>query len=166
MAGGEAADRAAQRHLQPSGLGQPQFLAGVDAAMSDQEVRCPGAEGGVFFLGLTIAGAAIWPALIADFALAYLLGIVFQYFAIVPMRGLGFKAGVVAAVKADTLSIAAYEIGMFAWMALVYFVLFHPHLTPDQPAYWFMMQIAMIVGFATSYPMNRWLIKRDLKEAM
>lgn len=124
------------------------------------------AEFGVFFLGLTLAGAAIWPALIADFALAYLLGIAFQYFSIAPMRGLGMKEGLMAAVKADTLSIAAYEIGMFAWMALVYFVLFHPHLTPDQPAYWFMMQIAMVVGFATAYPMNQWLIKKGFKETM
>ncbi len=124
------------------------------------------AEFGVFFLGLTIAGAAIWPAFIADFVFAYSFGIVFQYFSIVPMRGLEFKEGVIAAIKADTLSIAAYEAGMFVWMALVYFVFFHPHLKPDQPAYWLMMQIAMIFGFATSYPMNRWLIKRGLKEAM
>lgn len=124
------------------------------------------AEFGVFFLGLTIAGATIWPAFIADFVMAYSLGIVFQYFSIVPMRGLGFKEGVIAAIKADTLSIAVYEAGMFVWMALVYFVFFHPHLKPTQPAYWLMMQIAMIFGFATSYPMNRWLIKRGLKEAM
>ncbi len=124
------------------------------------------AEFGVFFLGLTIAGATLWPAFIADFVMAYSLGIVFQYFSIVPMRGLGFKEGVIAAMKADTLSITAYEAGMFVWMALVYFVFFHPHLRPNQPAYWLMMQIAMIFGFATSYPMNRWLIKRGLKEAM
>jgi hypothetical protein len=29
-----------------------------------------------------------------------------------------------------------------------------------------MMQAAMICGFATSYPMNWWLIRRGLKEAM
>jgi hypothetical protein len=32
--------------------------------------------------------------------------------------------------------------------------------------FWFMMQIAMIVGFMTSYPANWWLIKRGLKEKM
>jgi hypothetical protein len=124
------------------------------------------AESGVAFLGLTIAGAAVWPALIADFALAYLFGIVFQFYSIAPMRGLGLKDGFVAAIKADTLSILAYEAGMLVWMALVYFVYFHPHLTPKQPAYWLMMQIAMVVGFATAYPMNRWLIKKGIKEAM
>jgi hypothetical protein len=29
-----------------------------------------------------------------------------------------------------------------------------------------MMQIGMVVGFVTSYPMNWWLIKQGLKEEM
>lgn len=125
------------------------------------------AEFSVFSLGWTIMGSALWPAFIADFALAYLFGIVFQFFSIAPMRHLGVKDGLLAAVKADTLSIAAYEVGMFVWMALVYFVFFPgPHLKPDQPVYWLMMQIAMVIGFVTAYPMNRWLIRKGLKEAM
>jgi hypothetical protein len=56
---------------------------------------------------------------------------------------------------------------MYAWMALVYFVLFpRPHLTPFDVRYWLMMQIAMILGFATSFPMNRLLIGIGWKEAM
>jgi FtsH-binding integral membrane protein len=52
-------------------------------------------------------------------------------------------------------------------MALTYFVLFpNPHLMPNQPLYWFMMQIGMVFGFFTSYPMNRLLIKWGTKEAM
>jgi hypothetical protein len=41
-----------------------------------------------------------------------------------------------------------------------------PHLHPDQPAYWFLMQIGMAAGFVTSYPVNAWLIRRGIKEAM
>lgn len=124
------------------------------------------AEWGVFWLGWTIAGASLWPAYIADFLLAYLFGIAFQYFAIVPMRHLSPGEGLKAAVKADTLSLTAYEVGMFVWMGIVYFVLFHPHLKPTMPIYWFMMQIAMIIGFVSAYPMNWWLIKKGIKEAM
>jgi hypothetical protein len=120
----------------------------------------------VYWSAWTIAGAAIWPEYLLDFALAYLLGIVFQYYSIAPMRGLGFKEGVVAAIKADTLSLLAFEIGLFAWMALSYLVFFHPHLEPVQPLFWFMMQIGMIIGYFTSYPMNWWLIKQGVKEAM
>jgi hypothetical protein len=42
----------------------------------------------------------------------------------------------------------------------------HPHLTPFEPQYWLTMQIAMIWGYATSFPMNRWLILAGLKEAI
>lgn len=125
------------------------------------------AEWAIFWTGWTIAGIALWPEYILDFTLAYLLGIVFQYFAIAPMRNLGFKEGIWAAVKADTLSLTAFEVGLFGWMALTNFVFFpEPHLLPTAPTYWFMMQIGMILGFLTSYPVNVWLIKAGLKEAM
>ncbi len=125
------------------------------------------AEWVVFWTGWTIAGITLWPEYVLDFALAYLLGIAFQFFAIAPMRNLGVKEGLVAAVKADTLSLTAFEVGLFGWMALTYFVFFpHPHLHPTEPTYWFMMQIGMVLGFLTSYPVNVWLIKKGIKEAM
>ena len=58
----------------------------------------------LFAVVATIAGVALWPEYIADFALAFVFGIAFQYFAIVPMRQLGFRDGVIAALKSDTLS--------------------------------------------------------------
>ncbi len=33
-------------------------------------------------------------------------------------------------------------------------------------AYWFLMQLGMILGFLTAYPVNVWLIRRGVKEAM
>jgi len=53
-------------------------------------------------------------------------------------------------------------------MALMYFVFFPAphHLHPDSPAYWFLMQIGMVVGFFTAWPTNAWLVRRGLKEAM
>ncbi|GAA4788847.1 hypothetical protein GCM10023200_24310 [Actinomycetospora chlora] len=42
-----------------------------------------------------------------------------------------------------------------------------PHsLRPDTAAYWFLMQIGMVIGFATAWPANAWLIRRGTKEAM
>jgi Domain of unknown function (DUF4396) len=117
-------------------------------------------------MGLTIAGPFA-SRLIFDFLLAYILGIAFQYFTIVPMRGLAFAAGLKAAARADTISILLFEIGMFGWMALTHFVFFpSPHLGPSQPLFWFMMQIAMIVGVLTAYPANAWLIRKGWKEEM
>lgn len=126
-----------------------------------------GAEFLVFALALKFWGSDLWASFVIDYIFAWTLGIVFQYFTIAPMRGLSFFPGVWAAIKADTLSITAWQIGMYAWMALTYFVSFPgPHLHPNKPQYWFMMQISMIVGFLTSYPMNYILVKTGLKEAM
>jgi hypothetical protein len=105
--------------------------------------------------GITLFGSVLWAEYAIDFAAAWALGIVFQYFAIMPMRNITPGQGIIAAIKADTLSISAFQIGMYAYMALTFFVLFpHHHLTPFDPRYWLMMQIAMICGFFTSYPVN------------
>jgi hypothetical protein len=118
--------------------------------------------------GLTLLGSVLWAEYAIDFIAAWCLGIVFQYFAIKPMRPvISVREALVAAMKADTFSIVAFQVGMYAWMALVYFKLFpHSHLTPLDPRYWFMMQIGMIAGFITAYPMNWVLIRYGMKEAM
>jgi hypothetical protein len=107
---------------------------------------------------------AVWTL---DFVAAFLLGLAFQYFSIVPMRNLSPGKGLIAAVKADALSLTAWQLGMYGWMAIVIFAIFRPRtLHPIDPAFWFMMQIAMLAGFCTSYPVNWWLIKKGLKEKM
>jgi hypothetical protein len=110
---------------------------------------------------------AVW---LLDFAFAYAFGIVFQYFTIAPMRGLSVGEGLIAAAKADTISITAWQIGMYGFMALAHFYIF-PHLLqanlrPESAEFWFMMQIAMLLGFATSYPANWWLLRIRAKEKM
>jgi hypothetical protein len=121
----------------------------------------------VFIVGWELLGLALPAEYIVDFALAFALGIAFQYFSIAPMRDLGLRDGLRAAVKADALSLTAFEIGLFGWMAVMQLVLFtQPHLTPDHAAYWFLMQIGMVLGFLTAYPVNVWLIRRGVKEAM
>lgn len=121
----------------------------------------------VFALVLKFWGSDLWASFVIDYIFAWALGIVFQYFTIPPMRGLSLFPGIWAAIKADTLSITAWQLGMYGFMLLTYFVFFpNPHLKPNQPQYWFMMQFAMIAGFFTAYPMNYILVKTGLKEAM
>ena len=126
------------------------------------------AETVIFLAGWTLLGSALYAELLGDFALALLLGIAFQYFAIAPMRGLGPRKGLVQAAKADVLSLAAFEVGLFAWMFLMAFVFFpEPHrISPASAVYWFLMQIGMVIGFFTAWPANVWLIRRGIKEAM
>lgn len=125
------------------------------------------AEFSLFALGWTLLGKPLFAEYVGDLLLGWLFGIAFQYFTIKPMRNLTPMQGFLAAVKSDTLAILAFEVGLFAWMGLTYFVFFpNPHLRPSEPGYWFMMQIGMLLGFLTSYPMNRWLITAGWKEVM
>lgn len=39
-------------------------------------------------------------------------------------------------------------------------------LPKTEPVFWFMVQIAMLIGFATSCPVNAWLIAKGIKERM
>lgn len=119
----------------------------------------------VFLLGFALFGSVLLGKYLVAFVLAYLFGIAFQYFSIVPMRHLGVREGIWQALKIDTLSIIAYEVGMFGWMALRELVLL-PGLPPTTWTYWLMMQVAMVLGFATTYPVNWWLIARGTKERM
>ena len=110
---------------------------------------------------------AVW---VLDYIFAFAIGIAFQYFTIVPMRHLKTAEGLFAAIKADALSLTAWQIGMYGFMAFANFYLFHRVLATslhvDSIEFWFMMQLAMLCGFVTSYPVNWWLLRSGIKEMM
>lgn len=114
---------------------------------------------------LALFGQKIFGAWALDFAAAYLLGNGFQYFTIVPMRGLKPSEALIAAAKADTLSLVAWQLGMYGWMAAVHFGLFG-EIPKTNSLLWFMMQVTMLAGFLTAYPVNWWLVRSGWKEKM
>lgn len=117
-----------------------------------------------------IFGERIFAVWVVDYIFAYAFGIVFQYFTIVPMSGLSLGQGLIAAIKADTLSLTAWQVGMYGFMGIAYFLIFRHgfgvKLDTKTAEFWFMMQIAMICGFMTAYPVNWWLIRTGVKEKM
>ena len=153
--------------------GEPHFPRWVRVGVS--ATHCGGgctigdvlAETLIYAFGITLFGAAIWASFALDYAFALVLGIAFQFAAIRAMAKLSFTTTVGRAAKADVLSLSAFEVGLFSWMALMYWVFFpDPHLEPDHASYWFLMQVGMAIGLATSYPMNDLLIRVGIKEAM
>jgi hypothetical protein len=110
---------------------------------------------------------AIW---ILDYIFAFVLGVAFQYFTIKPMRKLSPGRGLVEAVKADALSLTAWQVGMYGFMAFAQFYVLRriigSQAEVNSVEFWFTMQIAMIAGFLTSYPVNWWLIRSGIKERM
>ncbi len=110
---------------------------------------------------------AIW---VLDFILAFAIGVALQYFTIKPMRDLSVGGGIIAALKADIASISAWQVGMYGAMAIMQFGWFAPAYggvaEVTTPIFWFAMQIAMLAGFVTAYPVNWWLIRAGWKERM
>jgi len=133
-------------------------------------------------LVLIAPGVAVWfgwhslfqekmiAAWIVDFIFAYLCGIAFQYFTITPMQHLSLKQGLIRALKVDTASIAAWQVGMYGVMAMIQFLWFSPSYGRTAPAstpeFWFAMQLAMLAGFFISYPVNAFLLHQGTKEPM
>jgi hypothetical protein len=49
-------------------------------------------------------------------------------------------------------------------MALAQYVIWKAPI--DSSSHWFLMQIGMTLGFVTSWPVNRWLLRHGIKEPM
>lgn len=124
------------------------------------------AEWLILLVPFSVFGQQMFGAWVYDYILAFSLGIAFQYFTIKPMKGLSRKDGLVAAVKADALSLTAWQVGMYGWMAVVRYAIFGRELQKTDPVFWFMMQVAMCFGFLTSFPVNWWLLRSGIKEKM
>lgn len=173
---------AAKKHGHEHVHGEKSFAVMVGEAASHCGSGCTLGDICAEWLAFAAPGVAVWfgwhgvfaekifAVWVLDFVFAYIFGIFFQYFTIAPMRGLGFRDGMVAAVKADTLSLIAWQVGMYGFMAIAYFAIFpmwfDATLKTNSAEFWFAMQIAMLFGFATSYPVNWWLLKVGIKEKM
>lgn len=114
--------------------------------------------------GVTLNGRMIWASLLIDYAFALLFGIFFQYFSIAPMSGKWGPVTVWRAAKADILSLTSFQVGLFAWMIASQVGIFNYNLDTNTWLYWWMMQVGMILGTATAYPVNYFLLKWNIKE--
>jgi hypothetical protein len=119
----------------------------------------------VFWAGWKLFGERLYAEYLVLFVLAYIFGIAFQYLPIRAMRQISPRAALLEAIKADTLALTAFEIGLFAWMAVIYFQ-FVPRPELTSPIYWFMMQIGMVLGFIASFPNNWYLVRAGVKPGM
>ncbi len=112
-----------------------------------------------------VAASLVFGEWTLDYLIALLIGVTFQYAALSPMLQQTGPRIWWRALKVDFLSLTAWQIGMYGWMALVIFVWFGP-ISPTRIEFWFMMQLAMACGFFTAYPMNWWLVRAGIKTAM
>lgn len=112
----------------------------------------------LFFVPMSLFGG--WAV---DYVLALFIGILFQYAVISKMGKLTTKQAFMKALKVDFWSLTSWQIGMYGFMGVAIFV-FDFQIDRLSWEFWFMMQIAMMCGFVTSYPVNRLLISLGVKK--
>ena len=107
----------------------------------------------VVLSGLTIAGIDLWPMILVIAVVASTLLALFEA-----------SAGkrLVTAAWIGTFTVLAFDIGMGGWMLLL-------HFTENMPAashiaFWFLMQIGVILGTLTALPAVRWLAGQISRE--
>ena len=122
----------------------------------------------ISIIPIYIFGYVIFGSWAISYGLALMIGIYFQYLAIKEMQP-KMKAtdAIKKAAKADVLSLTSWQIGMYGWSAIMGFAILKGEFySANSWSFWFSMQIAMVFGFITAYPMNILLIKWGLKKGM
>lgn len=106
--------------------------------------------------GLTIAGIDLWVMILVIGVLAMVLLFLYERAAsrTLPAGGLSVGASAAAAV----LTVLAFDIGMGGWMILLHFNEFMPPAT--DAAFWLLMQLGIVLGLVTGYPVVAWLTRR------
>jgi hypothetical protein len=121
-----------------------------------------------------LAGAAIGAVLtlpqLADIALEYVLGFgfgwtIFQALFMRDTAGGSYRRSLTSTFMPEFLSMNVLMAGMMPVAAFGRMLLgFRPG--PSTPEFWFIMSMALMVGFVVAYPMNWWLVAKGLKHGM
>lgn len=105
--------------------------------------------------GITIAGIDLWVMIIVIGTLAIMLLFVYERSA---ARAAQRRLTVGAAALAAVVTVLAFDIGMGGWMLLLHFNELMPPAT--EASFWFLMQLGIVLGLLTGYPVVKWLASR------
>lgn len=141
---------------------------GRAAGRAEQPVAVAGLPGGgasalahligvplVLASGLTIAGIDLWVMIIVIGAIA--IALLFGYERLATTAPGRVSVG--TALAAATLTVLAFDLGMGGWMLLLHFNELMPPAT--EGSFWFLMQVGILLGLLTGYPVVRWLAARE-----
>lgn len=98
--------------------------------------------------------------------LSLVIGLLLQFLAIRQRRQIGFFAALLLAMKTQTFPLVIYQIGIFITMSLALKFVLHGQINPLLMQFWFMLQLAMMMGFIFSWPASNFLIKRGIRAAI
>src|ERR1700747_3057914 len=146
-----------------------QYVAARWRQVLGSTMHCVAGDGIGIVVGAAIGGGLtlpFWP----DFLLEYVLGFgfgwaFFQAFAMRDAAGGSYLKSLQMTFLPELLSMSLLMTGMviasrFAMRSV------EGSDDPTRPQFWFIMSIALIVGFVCAYPINWWLVANHMKHAM
>ncbi len=146
-----------------------QFVAARWKQVLGSTMHCAAGDGIGIIAGAVIASfltlSGLW-----DFGLEYILGFsfgwaFFQAYAMKKMAGGSYTKSLKMSFLPEFLSMNLLMTGMVLLMSIM-----KPAIAgsddPLRPEFWFVISMALIVGFIFAYPMNWWLVSNGMKHGM
>lgn len=132
-------------------------------------MHCVAGDGVGILAGAVIA-SLFHLSTVTDIMLEYLLGfgfgwMIFQALFMRDMAGGSYWRSLTSTFFPELLSMNCLMAGMVPTMIVgMNYVPTSHH--PSTPEFWFIMSMALLVGFITAYPMNWWLVSNHMKHGM
>ncbi len=146
-----------------------QYVSATWRQVLGSTMHCAAGDGVGIIAGAVI-GAVLQLSPWNDFALEYALGFgfgwtFFQAYAMRDMVGGSYILSLKETFIPELVSMNLLMTGMVPTMKYL-----RPRIEgaedPTQPAFWFAVSMAMIVGFILAYPINWWLVVNNMKHGM
>jgi hypothetical protein len=132
-------------------------------------MHCVAGDGVGILTGAVIA-SVLHLTKVTDIALEYVLGFgfgwsIFQALFMRGMAGGSYRRSLTSTFFPELLSMNCLMAGMVPVMSIA-MASTPGSRDPSAPSFWFIMSMALLVGFITAYPMNWWLVSRHMKHGM
>jgi manganese oxidase len=112
-------------------------------------------------------GLPMWIDLIVEYVASFGFGLlIFQALFMKGMMGGTYRKALRSSFMPEWLSMNMMAAGMFPVMILLMMGRDMRAMEPTEPLFWAVMSFGVIVGFATAYPVNVWMVAKNLKHGL
>jgi len=114
-----------------------------------------------------VLGLPMWIDFIVEYVAGFGFGLlIFQSLFMKDMLGGSYFGAIRATFVPEALSMNMMAAGMFPTMALLMMGRDMRAMEPTEPLFWAVMSVGVIIGFATAYPVNVWMVSRNMKHGL
>jgi len=114
-----------------------------------------------------LLGLPMWIDLIVEYAAGFAFGLfIFQSLFMKSMMGGSYLENVRKSFMPEFISMNAMMAGMAPVMALLMMGRDMRAMDPTELMFWGVMSLGVVVGFAVAYPLNVWMVARQMKHGL